>query len=150
MVLYGITLVPLAEELMDADPTILSFFYANDAAFDVSARRSAAQMRLSMDRGLEQGYFPDPTKSLFIAINVEDKEAAIREFDWEVLNPNYLDGSQYLGGYLGPRAELEEWVSPKVEACDHGVCTLAKIANWYPQLVYSGLEVLLQLEWQYL
>ena len=34
MVLYGITLVPLAEELRAADPGLLSPFYADDAAFD--------------------------------------------------------------------------------------------------------------------
>ena len=34
MVLCGITLVPLAEELRAADPELLSPFYAYDAAFD--------------------------------------------------------------------------------------------------------------------
>ena len=38
MVLFGITLVPLAEELRDADTTLLSPFYANDASFDGLAR----------------------------------------------------------------------------------------------------------------
>ena len=41
MVMYGITLVPLAEELRAADPGLLSPFYADDAEFDGSARRSA-------------------------------------------------------------------------------------------------------------
>ena len=36
MVLYGIPLVPLAEELQAADPELLSPFYADDAAFDSS------------------------------------------------------------------------------------------------------------------
>ena len=34
MVLYRITLVPLAEELQAADPGLLSPFYVDDAAFD--------------------------------------------------------------------------------------------------------------------
>ena len=34
MVLYGITVVPLAEELRAADPGILSPFYADNAVFD--------------------------------------------------------------------------------------------------------------------
>ena len=66
MVLYGITLVPLAEELCAADPGLLSPFYANDAAFDGSARRSAQLLKMLMRRGPDQGYFPEPTKSLFI------------------------------------------------------------------------------------
>ena len=38
MVLYGITLVPLAEELKGADLGLLSPFYTDDSAFDGLAR----------------------------------------------------------------------------------------------------------------
>ena len=38
MVLYGITLIPLAKELKSADPGLLSPFYAYDAAFNGLAR----------------------------------------------------------------------------------------------------------------
>ena len=44
MVLYRITLDPLAEDLRDADPKLLSPFYTNDVAFEGSARRSAVQL----------------------------------------------------------------------------------------------------------
>ena len=37
MVLYGITIVPLGEELRAVDLGLLSPFYADDAAFDSSA-----------------------------------------------------------------------------------------------------------------
>ena len=76
MVLYRITLIPLTEELSNADPTLLSPFYADDAAFDGSASSSAAQLRLLLGRGPYQGYFPEPSKSLFISYNPEEKEAA--------------------------------------------------------------------------
>ena len=48
---------------MDADPTLLSPFYANDVTFDGLERRSAAQLKLLMDWGLDRGYFTDPAKS---------------------------------------------------------------------------------------
>ena len=67
MVLYGITLVPLAEELRSADPGLLSLFYADDAAFNVLARLSAQLLKLLMKRGPDWGYFPEPAKSLFIS-----------------------------------------------------------------------------------
>ena len=51
MVLYGITLVPLDEELRAADPGLLSPFYADDAAFDGLAQRSAQLLKLLMNRG---------------------------------------------------------------------------------------------------
>ena len=66
MFLYRITLVFLSEEPKDADPTLLLNFYADDAAFYGLASRSAAQLRLLMDRGTERGYFPESSKSLFI------------------------------------------------------------------------------------
>ena len=46
--------------------------------------------------------------------------------------------------------ELEAWVWTKVEAWEHGVRNLSKIAKQYPQLVYAGLEMLLYLKCQYL
>ena len=46
MVLYGITLVPLAEELRAADSGLLSPFYADDVAFEGLARRSAQLLKL--------------------------------------------------------------------------------------------------------
>ena len=73
MVLYGITLVPLTEELRDVDPTLLSHFYANDAAFDGLAIQSAAQLRLLMEHGLDRGYFPETSKLLYISDNLEGR-----------------------------------------------------------------------------
>ena len=55
MVLYGITLVPLTEELRAAEPGLLSLFYEDDAAFDGSAQRSAQLLKLLMKRGMDQG-----------------------------------------------------------------------------------------------
>ena len=69
MILYGITLVPLTEELRDTDPTLLSPFYADDLDFYGSTRKSMAQLQLLMERGLDRGYLSDPSKSLFIADN---------------------------------------------------------------------------------
>ena len=59
MVLYGITLVPIAEEILSdelraADPGLLSPFYADDAAFEGSAKRSAQLLNLLMRRGTDR------------------------------------------------------------------------------------------------
>ena len=116
MVLYGITLVPLAEKLLAADPGLLSPFYVDDAAFDGSAQRSAQVLKLLMKRGTDQGYFPKPAKSLLISDTPRQEEAAKREFAVEGLTLNLVSGSRYLGAYLGPQAELEAWSKPQVEA----------------------------------
>ena len=69
---------PLKEELRDEDPTLLFHFYVDNAAFDGSAWRSVAQLRLLMNRGPDQGYFPKPEKSLFIVDNPDNKESENR------------------------------------------------------------------------
>ena len=103
MVLYRITLVPLAEELRAADPGILSPFYADDVAFDGSARRSAQLLKLLMKRGPDRGYFPKPAKSLFILDTPGQEAAAKREFVIEGLVLNFISCSRYLEEYLGPQ-----------------------------------------------
>ena len=67
VVLYGITLVPLAEELRAADPGVLSSFYADDAAFNSLAQQSAHLLNMLLKRGAERGYFTKPAKYLFIS-----------------------------------------------------------------------------------
>ena len=116
MVVYGITLVPLAEEHMDEDPTLISPLYAKDAAFDGLARQSTDQLHLLIDLRPDRGYFPNTANSFFIADNPEDGDAERRKLERVGLYLNDVDGSQYLGAYLGPREELEVWVRPKVEA----------------------------------
>ena len=56
MVLNGINLDPLAEELRAADPALLYPFYADDAAFDGSARHSAQLLKLLI-KGAGPGIF---------------------------------------------------------------------------------------------
>ena len=80
MVLYEITVAPLAEELIYADTILFSPFYANDEAFDGLARRSTAQLKIPMDQGPYRGYLHKPAKYIFITDNPEDKEATNREF----------------------------------------------------------------------
>ena len=67
IVLYGITLIPLAEELKAVDLGLLYPFYAEDAAFDGLARQSAQLLKLLMERGAYRKYFPKPSTSLFIS-----------------------------------------------------------------------------------
>ena len=66
MVLYRITLVPLSEELRATDPGLLSPFYADDAEFDGLEQRNPQLLKLLVKRVPDQGYYPDPTKYLFI------------------------------------------------------------------------------------
>ena len=112
MVLYGITLVPLEEELRAADPWLLSPFYADGVAFDGSAQRSAQLLNLLMKRGLDRGYFPELGNAFFISDTPGQEDSTKREFAAEGLILNFFSGSQYLGAYLGAQDQLEAWVKP--------------------------------------
>ena len=90
VVLYWITLVPLAEDLLSEDPGLLFQFYADSAVFDGSVRRSAQILKLLMERGAYQGYFTNPDKSLFIAGFLEQEELANTEFVAEGLDLNFI------------------------------------------------------------
>ena len=116
MVLYGITLVPLAEELRAADTGLILPFYTDDTAFDGLARRSAQLLKLLIRRGPDRGYFPDPARSLFISDKPGQEEATEREFAKEGLDLHFIRGSRYLGADLVPRDQLEAWVNPQVES----------------------------------
>ena len=148
MVLYGITLVPLAKELRSADPGLLSPIYADIAAFDGSAQHSAQLLKMLMKRCPDRGYFPKPAKYLFISNTPGQEEAAKREFSVEGLTLNFVSVNWYLGAYLGPLKELEAWVKPQVEAWAHGITFLGKIAQQRPQYAYAGLGMLFQLKWK--
>ena len=100
-----------------------------------------------MKKGPDQGYFPEPAKSIFISDTPGQEEAAKREFAIEGLTLNFVSGSRYLGAYLGPKKALEAWVKTQVEAWAYGVRVLGKISQRQPQSVYAGLGMLLQLEW---
>ena len=90
MVLYGITPVPLSEELRVADPGLLSPYYADGAAFDGLARQRAQLLKLLMKRGPDRGCFPEPDKSLFISDTPGREEAEKREFAIKGLTPDFF------------------------------------------------------------
>ena len=85
-----------------------------------------------MERGTDQGYFPEPAKYLSILDTPGQEEAVRREFAAEALLLHFVSGSRYLGAYLGPQEELEAWAKPQVEEWAHGVRVLGKYPDDTP------------------
>ena len=92
MVLYGVTLVPLAEELFTAAPDLLVPIYLNDSAFYGLVNRSARLITLLLEQGTERGYFPEPTKALFICDSPSQEEASNQTLEAEGLRVNMVPG----------------------------------------------------------
>ena len=148
MVLYGITPIPPVEELSAAVPKLLVPFYADDAAFNGPEDRSARLRTLIMERGTARGYFPEPSKSLFICDSTDKEKTVKKEFEAEGLRANVVPGSLYLGACVRPAEDRDAWVRLQVEKWEEDVRYLEKYAKQHPQTVYAGLGMLLQLDWK--
>ena len=69
MFLYGITLATLVEELQAADPVLLTPFYIYDSVFNIMSRHITQMLCILVEwgGGGSQGYFLEPSKSMFIS-----------------------------------------------------------------------------------
>jgi hypothetical protein len=148
MLLYGVTLVPLARRLREEVPSVVQPWYADDAAMAGPCSHVATAMRLLEKLGPQRGYYPEPAKSIVICRDATHTEAAKQ---WlEEFNFQYCEGHRYVGGFLGSEAAKTKWLDAKIQDWVYGVERLAMAARKYPQAAYAGLCKSLQSEWQYL
>ena len=147
MVLYGLALTPLSEQLRITVPSVVQPWYADDAAMEGPVEGIAIAMRLLQQQGPARGYYPEPAKSIFVghAHSIEAAKTVLAEFDFQ-----YSTGSRYVGGFIGDAESQSEWLEPKIQQWVKGVEALARVARRFPQTAYAGLVQSLQGEWQYL
>jgi hypothetical protein len=143
MVLYGLALAPLTQ----THPEVVHAWYADDGQLQGRSSRVAAAMIDLQRLGPERGYFSEPAKIIFVCYP-EDRPGA--EERVQAFGFKFVDGSPYVGGFLGSEAALSEWLESQIAQWVRGVKPLAKVARRYPQTAYAGLAKSLQQEWQYL
>ena len=149
MLIYGVGLLPLSEELARAFPEIVNLWFADDEANVGSASQNAQCLAFLVEHGPIYGYFPKPEKSLHVC-KKEDEEVARREFLSRGLEVNMVRGSRYLGGHVGSKEEKEQYVTSKVEGWCNTVRALARIAETHPQSAHAGFTFCLQHKWMYM
>ncbi|MEM7495956.1 MAG: hypothetical protein AAF471_07510, partial [Myxococcota bacterium] len=146
MMLYGLALAPLSRQIREATPSVCQSWYADDSGMGGPASKIAQSMRLLARHGPERGYFPEPSKSIVVCR--EEDRAAVQdqlvEFGFQ-----YTEGQRYLGGFIGKKERMEEWLTPQVDHWSRGVTTLAKVARRFPQTAYAGLTRSFQNEWAF-
>jgi hypothetical protein len=147
MLLYGIPLGPFAETLRASFPEVLQAWNADDSVLQGKTSGIASCMAELKRLGPARGYYPEPAKSILICAP-DVREAAERCL--EAHGFNYTDGHRYVGGFLGTKEALDQWLEPKIQQWVTGVESLAQVAHRYPQTAYTGLAMSLQQEWQYL
>ena len=57
-----------------------------------------------------------------------------------------MEGSRYLGGFIGSEEALDEWLDPKIKQWVESVKLFGKISKYYPQTAFAGLVKSLQME----
>mmetsp|Transcript_4502 Transcript_4502/g.9683 ORF Transcript_4502/g.9683 Transcript_4502/m.9683 type:complete len:235 (+) Transcript_4502:217-921(+) len=147
MVLYGLSLVPLAETLRRSHPDVIQPWYADDAAMHGTVSQIASTMRQLHALGPACGYFPEPAKSIFLGCPKTSARA------WEVLeefNFKFLDGYCYIGGFIGTDEARDAWLEPQIQQWVEGIKLLFGAAKKYPQASFAALTKSLQIKWTYL
>ena len=147
MLLYGLGVSPIAKRLREAFPTLVQPWYADDGAMVGPSSTIGAAMDLLKAIGPSRGYYPQPEKSILIC------KPADRQRCQQILGHHgftFTDGHRYLGGFVGTRESMLEWLRPKIQRWKEDIETLAAVAHRYPQAAYAGLTRSLQNEWQYL
>ena len=79
MLIYGISLMPLCEELAEEFPEILALWFADDEGHVGSARLNALCLAYLVRHGPKYGYYPKPEKSFHVCMEA-DEAVAKREF----------------------------------------------------------------------
>ena len=82
MIMYGISIFHLAEEIHAADPGIIDPLYVDNVTFGGSAQRSSHLLKMLIRRGPDQGYFTKQDKSMFIMDTPGQDESDKRGF-WQ-------------------------------------------------------------------
>ena len=118
MVLYGLALVPIAKQLQSFQPNVMQAFYADNLAMKGPASKLGNLMRHLCKLGLEQGYYPEPEKSIVIChpSNKEYVQQQLSAFQFK-----YRIGSQYIGTFVGPISQRTEWLTLHIDQWVFGV-----------------------------
>jgi hypothetical protein len=146
MVLHGLYSWSCLQPRSVRHPDIIQAWYANDSVLQGKTLGITAAMTLLQHLGPERGYFPPKSaKSIFISVDA-DQEAA--EQHLKAFSFKYCNGHQYVGGFLGEKAALQQWLTSQMQQWVQGVeSRLAKVARRNPQrTAYAGLAMSLQQE----
>ena len=146
MFIYGIGLLPLIRQLKAEFPTVQQPWYADDAGAGGKFDAIRHHFERLQEIGPNFGYYPESSKSILI-VPQHNYESALEYF--QDLSFTVTTGSRYLGGFIGEDAPLREWLRSKTEDWEAAISELASVCQKYPQSAYSGLQKLLQQEWQF-
>ena len=95
MIVYGIRVLPLTRELRGAHPRFTQPLYADDAGTGGKFPNIVEHLRDLQAQVLAQGYYLEPTKSIFL---VAPGNVAQAEEHFQGLGIRVVTGHCYMGG----------------------------------------------------
>lgn len=141
MVCFGLTTVPILksinENYLEPPPSIC---YADDVG--VGGKKIIVDRYFDFLTSYSEnyGYFPQKHKSLVITSDPKAYEGS----EYEI-----AEGGKYLGGFLGKESLKVEFIENKIRKWIKCIDTLADIAAYYPQSVFTSFTRSLQHEFNF-
>ena len=146
MFAYGLGVLPLIRQLKAEFPDVNQPWYADDAASAGKFSQIREHIARLNELGPHVGYYPEPSKCILI---VPQNHLVSAQSEFADLGFQVVPGSRYLGGFIGERSALVDWIQAKVAKWTHDIQSLAAAARAHPQAAYAGLQRSLQQEWQF-
>ncbi|KAL5502871.1 hypothetical protein EMCRGX_G009716 [Ephydatia muelleri] len=146
MLMYAAAVMPLIKHLTDNNKWIQNW-YANDSACAAKLSNLKIWFQKLCEIGPDFGYYPEPKKTVLI-VRATEKDAAKALFG--ELGIKIVSGHRFLGGFVGEKDEVHDFVLEKVTTWTSGVNKLAEAAEFYPQAAFAALSKRMQFQWSYL
>ncbi|KAL7462173.1 hypothetical protein ACHAXS_002561, partial [Conticribra weissflogii] len=155
MILYGLALTPLIERVHTKHSSIflsenfLDPWYADDATIVASVSDTIIIVQAIQTLGPIYGYYIQPEKSFHICSSSQISKSKPL-FDAANLHFQYVEGTRYLGSYIGEKDFFPTWIKPQIQTWVSAVQDLSLAAVKYPQAAYAVFTHCLQNQWSHL
>jgi hypothetical protein len=138
----------VAEVFSATGEKLFEVVFADDASAAGKLEVVLAWVQALMEEGPKYGYHPEPSKSVLVVKAGLEERAKVVFKDFPGLE--IVSHHKFLGGCLGAREGVLEWVEQQVDTWVKCVQHLARAARKFPQSAYVAFTTSLQSEWKYL
>ena len=153
MAFYAIGVLPLirAVKKEESIKDIIQMWYADDSSAGDRIPKLIKWLEFLINKGPQYGYFPEPSKSIFVVHpkDVEKTQQQLNDALKENERPKIRTDHRFLGGNLGNAHANYKYIQGKVDECVTLINQLAKIAHNHPQEAYTAITKSVQCQWQY-
>ncbi|CAB0015791.1 unnamed protein product [Nesidiocoris tenuis] len=145
MLMYSVGTLPLIKSLKTN--RWVQNWYADDSSCCGKLRDVRQWFNLLQEQGPRWGYYAEPEKSYLVVKPGFETEANQIFRD---LNVKIVNSKRFLGGFIGPIPQKEEYVRSKVRKWIEDTKKFALAAQKSPQAAHTAFTKSLQFEWAFL